>query len=156
VVDEFHTFDGAQGTDLACLIRRLRDRLQCPGEELVCVGTSATLGGPESRDAMLSHAEQIFASRFEPTALIEEERLSPEEFFSGHTAFGKEGLRVLPLPGLDAIEQLDPEHAVSAEAYITSQADLWLGDALRTPPPQGGSRQGAMATDAMPCPLLAQ
>jgi DEAD/DEAH box helicase domain-containing protein len=138
VVDEFHTFDGAQGTDLACLIRRLRDRLQCPGEELVCVGTSATLGGPESRDAMLSYAEQIFASRFEPTALIEEERLSPEEFFSGHTAFGKEGLRVLPLPGLDAIEQLDPEHAVSAEAYITSQADLWLGDALRTPPPQGG------------------
>ena len=27
VVDELHTFDGAQGTDLACLIRRLRARL---------------------------------------------------------------------------------------------------------------------------------
>ena len=24
VVDELHTFDGAQGTDLACLIRRLK------------------------------------------------------------------------------------------------------------------------------------
>ncbi|MFN9660083.1 MAG: DEAD/DEAH box helicase, partial [Cyanobacteriota bacterium] len=140
VVDEFHTFDGAQGTDLACLIRRLRDRLQCPGEELVCVGTSATLGGPESRDAMRSYAEQIFASRFEPAALIEEERLSPEEFFTGHTAYGQEGLRVLPLPGFDAVDQLDPEHAETAEAYLSTQAALWLAEAL--PPPPQGNVQG--------------
>jgi len=136
VVDEFHTFDGAQGTDLACLIRRLRDRLHCPGDELVCVGTSATLGGPESREAMLSYAGQIFASRFEPTSLIEEERLSPEEFFTGHTAYGEEGLRVLPLPGPEAVDQLDPEHATTAEAYIAAQAALWLGESL-PPPPEG-------------------
>ena len=37
VVDELHTFDGAQGTDLACLIRRLRVRLGA-GEDLICVG----------------------------------------------------------------------------------------------------------------------
>ena len=37
VVDEFHSFDGAQGTDLACLIRRLRDRLHCRGDRLICV-----------------------------------------------------------------------------------------------------------------------
>ena len=140
VVDEFHTFDGAQGTDLACLIRRLRDRLRCPGEELVCVGTSATLGGPESREAMRSYAEQIFASRFEPAALIEEERLSPEEFFTGHTAYGQEGLRVLPLPGLDAVEHLDPEHAETAQAYLRTQAALWLAEAL--PPPPEGNVQG--------------
>ena len=127
MVDEFHTFDGAQGTDLACLIRRLRDRLQCPGEELVCVGTSATLGGPESRDAMRSYAEQIFASRFEPGALIEEERLSAEEFFSGYTAYRQEGLRVLPLPGLESLDQLDPEHADRlAQAYAAARANaLW-------------------------------
>ena len=136
VVDEFHTFDGAQGTDLACLIRRLRDRLHCPGEELVCVGTSATLGGSKSRDAMLAYAGQIFASRFEPAALIEEERLSPEEFFAEHTAYGDEGLRMLPLPGVDAVDQLDPEHAAGAEAYIAAQAALWLADVL-PPPPQG-------------------
>lgn len=136
VVDEFHTFDGAQGTDLACLIRRLRDRLHCPGEELVCIGTSATLGGPESRGAMLSYAGQIFASSFEASALIEEERLSPEEFFSGHTAYGEEGLRVLPLPGPEAVDQLDPEHAPTAEAYIAAQAALWLGESL-PPPPEG-------------------
>ena len=30
VVDELHTFDGPQGTDLACLIRRLKDRSRVP------------------------------------------------------------------------------------------------------------------------------
>ena len=117
MVDEFHTFDGAQGTDLACLIRRLRDRLQCAGEQLVCVGTSATLGGPDSRQAMLDYAGQIFASHFEPGSLIEEERLSPEEFFRDHTGYGDPdngGLFPLPLPGMEAQEQLDPEHASSA------------------------------------------
>ncbi len=139
VVDEFHSFDGAQGTDLACLIRRLRDRLHCPGDELVCVGTSATLGGPDSCEAMLSYAAQIFASRFEPAALIVEERLSPEEFFRDHTAYGDPdngGLFALPLPGLEALEQLDPEHATSADTYLAMQAMLWLGDTL-LPPPEG-------------------
>ena len=45
VVDELHTFDGAQGTDLACLIRRLRVRLRVSPGKLICVGTSATLSG---------------------------------------------------------------------------------------------------------------
>ena len=133
VVDEFHTFDGAQGTDLACLIRRLRDRLQCPGEELVCVGTSATLGGPDSREAMLSYAAQIFASSFEPASLIEEERLSAEEFFTAHTAYGTEGLYALPLPGQETEPQLNPNNASSAAAYIAQQAQLWLGDTLEPP-----------------------
>jgi len=30
VVDELHTFDGAQGSDLACLVRRLKARLDTP------------------------------------------------------------------------------------------------------------------------------
>jgi DEAD/DEAH box helicase domain-containing protein len=137
VVDEFHTFDGAQGTDLACLIRRLRDRLSCPGEELVCVGTSATLGGPESHKAMLSYAGQIFASHFDSTSLIQEARLSAEEFFTVHTAFGDDengGLFALPLPGLEHEAALTPAEAPNATAYIAQQAQLWLGDTLESPP----------------------
>ena len=49
VVDELHTFDGAQGTDLACLVRRLRSRLGVTRERLICTGTSATIGGEEPR-----------------------------------------------------------------------------------------------------------
>ena len=47
VVDELHTFDGAQGSDLACLIRRLKARLAIASNHLCCVGTSATLGSEE-------------------------------------------------------------------------------------------------------------
>src|SRR5688572_8285992 len=36
VVDELHTFDGAQGTDLALLLRRLRARLGTPAGQLIC------------------------------------------------------------------------------------------------------------------------
>jgi DEAD/DEAH box helicase domain-containing protein len=52
VVDELHTFDGAQGTDLACLLRRLKARLETPGNHLCAVGTSATLGGGDAEGAM--------------------------------------------------------------------------------------------------------
>ena len=92
VVDEFHNFDGAQGTDLASLIRRLRDRLGCPGAE--------------SKAEMLSYAGQIFASRFEPNPLIEEEQLSPEEFFTAYTAFGEEAVR--EILASDAYRRLVP------------------------------------------------
>ena len=44
VVDELYTFDGAQGGDLACLIRRIKERVHTPPDHLWCVGTSATLG----------------------------------------------------------------------------------------------------------------
>jgi DEAD/DEAH box helicase domain-containing protein len=47
VVDELHNFDGAQGSDLGCLIRRLKARLGTEPDYLCCVGTSATLGSDE-------------------------------------------------------------------------------------------------------------
>ena len=39
VLDELHTYDGAQGADVACLIRRLKERLDIPKGELCVVGT---------------------------------------------------------------------------------------------------------------------
>ena len=51
-VDELHTFDGAQGTDLACLLRRLKARLYTPAGFLCCIGTSATMGAKESSSGM--------------------------------------------------------------------------------------------------------
>ena len=53
VLDEFHTYDGAQGTDVAMLIRRLGARLQVaeagrPLGRITPVATSATLGGGDT------------------------------------------------------------------------------------------------------------
>lgn len=83
IVDELHTFDGAQGTDLACLIRRLKRRLNIQPGYMCCVGTSATMGGPESKGAMLEYARSVFGEPFEGDAIVTEDRLSSREFFDG-------------------------------------------------------------------------
>jgi hypothetical protein len=75
VVDELHTFDGAQGTDLACLIRRLKGRLEAAPGQLVCVGTSATLGDGGG-DSLLSFARDIFGEAMDADAVIGEDRIS--------------------------------------------------------------------------------
>ena len=80
VVDELHTFDGAQGTDLACLLRRLKSRLNIQQGDLCCVGTSATMGGEESKKPLLDYAEDIFGEPFEKGAIVSEDRLSGHEF----------------------------------------------------------------------------
>ncbi|PNE04195.1 DEAD/DEAH box helicase [Alcanivorax sp. MD8A] len=80
VVDELHTFDGAQGTDLSLLIRRLRARLGMAPDKLLCVGTSATLGGEDSLNALLGYASDIFSSRFNRDAVVAEQRKSDSDF----------------------------------------------------------------------------
>ena len=82
IVDELHTFDGAQGTDLAMLIRRLRARLQIPEGHLICAGTSATLGGAEGMTPLCSYASQIFGTEFTSDSVITENRKSVAEFLA--------------------------------------------------------------------------
>ena len=121
VVDELHTFDGAQGTDLACLIRRLKDRLNIPEKGLCCVGTSATLGDKNGADKLLAYAGNIFGESFEPRALITESRKSAAEFL------GDETIDTIMTPGPDKAYQMDPEHFDSREAYLLAQYSLWFG-----------------------------
>lgn len=99
-VDELHTFDGAQGTDLACLLRRLKSRLSIQRGQLCCVGTSATMGGPGSREAILKYACDIFGEEFEGDAVITEDRLGVDEFLAGHDQT------------TDAFIDADAEHAL--------------------------------------------
>lgn len=81
VVDELHTFDGAQGTDLAVLLRRLKSRLFTPDNYLCCVGTSATMGSKEHGEALRKYASDIFGENFDEKSIVTEDRLSPLEFF---------------------------------------------------------------------------
>ena len=60
VVDEAHTFSGANGAETSCLIRRLRTYCGKSPEQTVCVATSATLAGPKGGDG----AGKNFARRF--------------------------------------------------------------------------------------------
>jgi DEAD/DEAH box helicase domain-containing protein len=124
VVDEIHTFDGAQGTDLACLIRRLKARLQTPKNFLACVGTSATLGGGEAKQEMLDYAQKVFDEPFGEGAIIEEDRLSSAEFLAD--AY----IEPLPLPGPQQVEQLRASNYQTLEDYHRAQYQLWLDTPL--------------------------
>ncbi|MFD8864050.1 DEAD/DEAH box helicase [Streptomyces sp. NPDC059590] len=88
VLDEFHTYDGAQGTDVAMLLRRLAAATGAsrPGRPLgsICpVATSATLGeGAPGKEAggVLDVAARVFGMPFPAEAVIGEERMTADEF----------------------------------------------------------------------------
>ncbi len=130
VVDELHTFDGAQGADLACLIRRLKVRLKTPAGHLCCVGTSATLGeGPEgmNAEALSGYAKQLFAEPFDVGSIVGETVETTEEFLKGHlvTRFG--------VPGPEKRDEMDPLAYTGQKEYLVAQHRLWFDEALEDP-----------------------
>lgn len=97
VLDEFHTYDGAQGTDVAMLLRRLGlavksywtesspvtddDRAR-PLGRITPVATSATLGGGGEPTAMLDFAHTVFGEPFDAESLVTETRLELQEWLA--------------------------------------------------------------------------
>ena len=67
VLDEAHSYDGAQGTEVAMLLRRVRDRIHRSEQgRLQCFATSATMGkGKDDYPKLMNFAEQIFGEKFE-------------------------------------------------------------------------------------------
>ncbi|WP_243008945.1 DEAD/DEAH box helicase [Clostridium sp. AM58-1XD] len=110
-VDELHTFDGAQGTDLACLLRRLKRRLGIYDGYLCCIGTSATMGSEDNNGNILEYATEIFGEPFDKDAVITEDRLSSQEFFED-----KE-ITEFTLPSADQVAELD---LLAAEDELSS------------------------------------
>ena len=85
VLDEFHTYDGAQGTDVAMLLRRLGASLSVarPGRplgDMTPIGTSATLGaGTDAIDEMCAFAQRVFGTGFDRSSVVCEDRLTADE-----------------------------------------------------------------------------
>ena len=124
VVDELHTFDGAQGADLGCLIRRLKSRLDAPPDLICGIGTSATLGSSEERQALLEYAASVFGQPFTADAVISETRISAGEFL-GDSLISHVDI-VLP----EKIRELDPGEYDTYESYIAAQHFLWFGEPI--------------------------
>lgn len=118
VVDELHTFDGAQSTDLACLIRRVKTRLRTPDNHLCCVGTSATLGSPESAEPLIEYACMVFSEPFDADSVIGEDLLTLNDIVDGYS------IRYHGVPSPDhrgLSEPIDnPEH------YLAREFTLWF------------------------------
>jgi DEAD/DEAH box helicase domain-containing protein len=119
VIDELHSFDGAQGTDLACLLRRLKARLGAPVGYLACVGTSATLGSAQNRDELCAYAQRIFGESFDTGAVIGEQRQTVGEFLEDvfTSALG------VPAP----TKELRAESHEGLQSYLRAQHRLWFG-----------------------------
>lgn len=120
-VDEIHTFDGAQGTDLASLLRRLRAKLKIDKESLACIGTSATLG-TEGIASICEFASTVFGEKFDEDAVITEHRISADEFL----ADVENDYFNFPMP--QQIEDLEYKNHTSMTSCIATQYRLWFGE----------------------------
>lgn len=77
VLDEIHTYSGKKGADVACLIRRLKQRTGTIGK-LRCIGTSATVQsekGERGEELIAQFAKNLFSEDFEPANVIGESYL---------------------------------------------------------------------------------
>ena len=74
VLDELHTYRGRQGADVALLTRRLRE--SCNANNMICVGTSATMasGGSylDQKRAIAEVASRLFGAEVTPGNVIGE------------------------------------------------------------------------------------
>ena len=150
VVDEFHTYDGAQGTDVAMLLRRLASALGVsePGRPLgrICpVATSATLASNAAddgdvRDDLLAVAEEVFGTPFPVESVITEDRRSVEEFVDDIDY-------ELPLPTPHELAAL-PDPA-EGDAAVARLAEAVVGEAITDPAELGARLKRHILTSAV-------
>ena len=122
VIDELHTFDGAQGSDVGCLIRRLKKRLQTPEDHLICAGTSATIGNASDAstfERLAGFAREVFDERFDPEHVVREQRQDRATFLPP--------ARPGPLLPHAPDSVLDPNTYATVEAWLGAQQEAWLG-----------------------------
>jgi len=138
VLDEFHTYDGAQGTDVAMLLRRLglalkshwsdndpaitdADRAR-PLGRMTPVATSATLGDKGDPGVMLAFAETVFGVPFGHDAVITESRLSLDEW-AGHAAGEIVDLGLAPI-GTSTLDLGAANASIAALGHDPDAAEL--------------------------------
>ena len=125
VLDELHTYDGAQGTDVANLIRRLKLKLNLPKTSLCPIGTSATIGnGEDSKARLCEYATNVFGEQFREECVIEEHRIPVEEYIDAVT---------MGLPDGKLIKECVFGSDDTVESYIHRLCKYWLKKSDATP-----------------------
>ncbi|MDD4777509.1 MAG: DEAD/DEAH box helicase [Fermentimonas sp.] len=120
VLDELHTYDGAQGTDVANLIRRLKLKLKIKPGQLCPIGTSATIGsGDEAPVLLAEYAEKIFGEKITEESIIGENRVDVERFFD----FDEKLLDSIPLPF--KLKDLVYHESTNFDDYLQAHIDAW-------------------------------
>lgn len=122
VLDEIHTYTGAQAIEVAFLLRKLKTKLGIPQGRLRCVGASASLD-PSRKNELKKFASDLFGESFPAgeDAVIVSER-------QPHTALGKGAAEASlgPQPWIAAGEVL-AEMRESGELEDEDAASIWNG-----------------------------
>ncbi len=116
VLDEVHTYTGAVGSEVACLLRRLRQVAGKSADEVLCIGSSATVvdegGGGEVAEAVVSFASRLFGVPRETVALVREEYEASRPAGPG---------RYVPPPPGDAVALLERLLPAVREAVLADE-----------------------------------
>ena len=122
VLDEFHTYRGRQGADVALLVRRVMEATGA--REVQCVGTSATLATAgtraEQRTEIAKVASTLFGRPVSATNVIAETLRRATKDFDGANPQAIERLR-------RAIGEEPPDHA---EGLLAHPLASWIESAL--------------------------
>ncbi len=125
ILDELHTYDGAQGTDVANLLRRLKLKLNLPEKYLCPVGTSATIGnGEDSKARLCEYASNVFGETFKEENVIEEHRIPVEEYIER---------QVTNIPDGDLIKDCVFGATDTVDSYIRRICKVWIKNSSATP-----------------------
>jgi hypothetical protein len=149
VFDELHTYRGRQGADVAMLIRRIR--AQCK-QEIVCIGTSATMvsvGTLEAqREEVANVATTMFGKRF-TSAQIVNETLTRSLKYSGRLP-GSEALAQAITVGIDttAAETELRSHPVAVWLENRIALEEKEGQLIRRKPLKTSEVVSALAEDS--------
>lgn len=133
VFDEAHTYSGVLGAEVSCLIRRLRTFCGKNADEVLCIGTSATIADPESgEEAGREFAHRFFGVSRERVDLVGERYAEYEwaaELMDEPPA-PRAGDELL-VRALDAVRGDGDARAVEAVARVVLGAPLRLGEDWR-------------------------
>ena len=139
VVDEFHTYDGAQGTDVAMLLRRLaaatatREPGRPLGQDLPGRDRPPPWGRAGTTERIREVAEQVFGTAFGEDSVIAEQRLPPRSSSARSTTRCRcpapQELAVLGDPRVDDQAMAEIAKLVTGQE-VTDPAEL--GRVLRT------------------------
>ena len=135
VFDELHTYRGRQGADVAMLIRRCRHAF---GNDILCVGTSATMASGGSSDEqkleVAKVSKSLFGVAFSPDQVVSEtlERATPEIDLAGPPPPVRDAIR-------DAVAS-DDAPPTGYEAFRSHPLASWIESTFGVRQEAGTSR----------------
>ena len=122
VLDELHTYRGRQGADVAMLVRRVRERFN---EDLLCIGTSATMASEGSandrRMAVANIASRLFGTAVSSDNVITE---TLEPVTDGDTPVDGPSLRRAIEPGVPSRPTYDELSSHPIAAWVERNLGL--------------------------------